>query len=135
MTDVFESRERSSIMRLIKSKGNKSTELKIILYFKVHSIKGWRRNYKVVGHPDFAFPEKRVLIFTDGCFWHGHNCRMLKPKDNAAYWEKKINATKIRDQRITDLLTQKGWKVIRIWECELRSQDITGKKLSILKSD
>lgn len=120
MTDTFSTKQRSEIMKAVKSKGNKSTEIKLIEIFKSHHITGWRRDYKLIGHPDFVFPKKRVVLFADGCFWHGHNCRNLTPSDNAKYWEHKIARNKARDKATTKELIQKGWKVVRIWECEIK---------------
>jgi len=124
MADVFSKKQRSEIMRAVRSKGNKSTEFRLIELFKLHHITGWRRNYKIVGQPDFVFPGKRVAIFTDGCFWHGHDCRNVTPSDNAEYWKKKIARNIERDAVITNTLTEKGWRVIRLWECELRRGEI-----------
>lgn len=69
MADIFTAEKRSSIMSEVRSKGNKSTELKLIQYFKENDIHGWRRGYKVKGHPDFVFLDKKIAIFVDGCFW------------------------------------------------------------------
>ena len=121
MADTFSVEKRSEIMRKVKSNHNKSTELKLIQYFKENRICGWRRNFKLYGKPDFVFPKQRLAIFVDGCFWHGHNCRNTKPKDNAGYWESKINRNKNRDVQVTETLTNKNWTVIRIWECELKN--------------
>ena len=85
MADVFSKEERSSIISKVRSKQNKSTELRMISIFHDLGIKGWRRNYKAIGHPDFVFLEKRIAVFVDGCFWHGHNCRNLTPDDNSEY--------------------------------------------------
>ena len=74
LSDVFSVAARSEIMRKIKSKGNKSTELRLISLFKEFGITGWRRNYPVKGRPDFVFLNRRIAIFVDGCFWHGHEC-------------------------------------------------------------
>jgi len=120
MVDTFSKKQRSEIMKAVKSKDNKSTEIRLIEIFKLHHVIGWRRNYKLLGHPDFVFPKKRVVLFADGCFWHGHNCRNVSPSENAEYWKKKIKRNKARDKEINRKLTQKGWKVIRIWECEIK---------------
>ena len=122
MADTFSVEKRSEIMRKVKSNHNKSTELKLIQFFKENRICGWRRNFKLYGKPDFVFPKQRLAIFVDGCFWHGHNCRNTKPKDNAGYWESKINRNKNRDVQVTETLTNKNWTVIRIWECELKTR-------------
>lgn len=120
MTDTFTKEKRSEIMRQVKSSRNKSTELKLITFLKSQSIIGWRRNYKLFGKPDFVFIKTKTAIFIDGCFWHGHNCRNTKPKDNKEYWETKISKNILRDKQVTEYLTKKGWLVIRLWECELK---------------
>lgn len=123
MSDVFSKEKRSTIMSQVKSSGNKSTELKLIQFFSDNNIVGWRRNYKVKGHPDFVFLDKRIAIFVDGCFWHGHDCRNTRPEDNAEYWGKKRSKNIERDKKVTELFENRGWKVIRIWECELKKKN------------
>lgn len=123
MADVFSKSERSKIMQRIKSSGNKSTEEKLIQYFGERHITGWRRHYNVKGHPDFVFLDKRIAIFVDGCFWHGHDCRNTKPNDNAEYWEKKRKRNMDHDRQITALFEKRGWIVVRIWECELKKKN------------
>ena len=134
MNDIFDKTKRSYVMSRVKSNKNKTTELKLISVFKTYSIKGWRRNYKIRGKPDCVFHDKRVAIFTDGCFWHGHDCRNLTPKDNADFWKNKIEENKNRDTKTNKYLKKLGWKVIRIWECELKDKNIKNliKKLKIL---
>ncbi len=129
MADTFTKTERSEIMRKVKSNRNKSTELKLIQFFKENRIKGWRRNYKLFGKPDFVFPKQRLAIFLDGCFWHGHNCRNTKPKDNAEYWQTKIARNQQRDKNVTETLTNNNWTVIRIWECELKDKNKLNDRL------
>lgn len=119
MADVFSKNKRSEVMRAVKSRGNKSTELKLIEIFKNRKITGWRRNYKLFGKPDFVFPKQRLAIFVDGCFWHGHDCRNTKPADNADYWRQKIERNKQRDELVSKTLAEKGWQVLRIWECQI----------------
>lgn len=134
MADVFNNKKRSEIMKKVHSKNNKSTELKLIQIFNEKHIIGWRRNYPVKGHPDFVFLDKRVAVFVDGCFWHGHDCRNTRPSDNAEYWAKKRERNVMHDKEITALFEQRGWTVIRIWECELKKQnrDILFAKLTYL---
>ena len=119
-------------MSKVRSKGNKSTELKLIKYFKENDIHGWRRGYPVKGHPDFVFLDKKIAIFVDGCFWHGHDCRNTRPSDNAEFWQKKRERNMLHDKEITELFEARGWTVIRIWECEFNkiNKDILVKKLS-----
>lgn len=132
MVDTFNKIERSEIMRAVKSKGNKSTELKLISKFKDKGIVGWRRNYKLFGKPDFTFPKKRVVVFVDGCFWHGHNCRNTIPKDNALFWVDKIKRNSKRDKLVSRTLRNNGWQVIRIWECELKKGGLREKLKALL---
>lgn len=131
MSDIFLPEKRSSIMSKIQSKGNKSTELKLIKYFKENNIHGWRRGYKVKGHPDFVFLNKKIAIFVDGCFWHGHDCRNTRPSNNKDFWQNKRKQNILHDKEITKRLESRGWTVIRIWECELKkkNQDLLLKKL------
>ncbi len=80
--DVFDSEKRSDTMRHVKSSGNRTTEGRMIGFFKTHNIKGWQRNYKVYGKPDFVFRKQKTAMFLDGCFWHGHDCRNTRPAQN-----------------------------------------------------
>jgi len=118
-------------MRAVKSKGNRTTELKLIEIFRARGIKGWRRNYRLLGKPDFVFPRYKVVVFTDGCFWHGHDCRNTKPVTNVDYWQPKLERNAERDREITNELTRRGWLVIRIWECEIKKGQLD--KLLILE--
>lgn len=136
MSDVFSKEKRSEVMQAVKSKNTKTTELKMIQIFKELKISGWRRTYPLIGKPDFVFPKKRVVVFVDGCFWHGHDCRNVTPKDNSDFWSKKSAYNKAHDQEINNLLSNKGWKVVRIWECELKNKnrDILIEKIKFLKN-
>lgn len=134
MADVFDREKRSDIMKHVRSKGNKSTELKLIDIFKALGITGWRRHYAVIGHPDFVFLDQRIAVFVDGCFWHGHDCRNTRPSDNAEYWEKKRSQNIEHDRKITEHFERRHWTVIRIWECELKKKNrgTLMKKLEVL---
>lgn len=134
MADVFDSKKRSDIMSKVRSNNNKSTELALIKFFKENNITGWKRNYPVKGHPDFVFLDKKIAIFVDGCFWHGHDCRNTRPSDNAEYWRKKRERNIKHDKEVTALFEQRGWTVIRIWECELKKKkkQILFNKISVI---
>jgi DNA mismatch endonuclease (patch repair protein) len=136
MTDVFDKAKRSEIMKHVRSSGNKSTELKLIQIFKERNITGWRRNYAVKGHPDFVFMKGKVAVFVDGCFWHGHDCRNLTPSQNYEYWKHKIDRNKVHDREVTKLFEDRGWTVVRIWECELKKKNAQklDDKLKIIES-
>ena len=134
MADIFDERKRSEIMSKVKSSGNKSTEMRLIQIFHTFGISGWKRNYKVKGHPDFVFLQSRIAVFVDGCFWHGHDCRNTVPANNAVYWNKKREKNMQHDAEITTLFEKRGWTVIRVWECELakKKYDVLKKKLEPL---
>lgn len=119
-------------MSSVKSKNNKSTELRFISLLKKHNIIGWRRNFPLFGKPDFVFPNNKIAIFLDGCFWHmcPMHCRL--PSSNNKYWKNKINNNKMRDKKTSIKLKAKGWKVIRIWEHEINDTRIN-TKISLLK--
>lgn len=132
MADIFSKEKRSQVMSSVRSKRNKTTELRLIEIFKQNGIVGWRRNYKVKGHPDFVFLDKKIAVFVDGCFWHGHDCRNTRPTDNAEFWQKKRERNIAHDKEITTLFESRGWTVIRIWECELKKDKINSY-LTILR--
>ena len=135
MTDCFSSLMRSQVMKAVHSRGNKSTELSLINIFRRNSFKGWRRHYKIFGNPDFVFPKKKIVVFADGCFWHGHNCRNTQPKQHADYWAKKILKNSARDKVITKALKKAGWQVFRIWECDIKRNKLPRKLKLLLKEN
>lgn len=117
---TFGDLSRSELMSRIRSRGNATTELRMMVMLRRAKIVGWRRHLPLQGQPDFAWPKCKVALFVDGCFWHGHDCgRNLVPKKNVQRWRDKLAQTSKRDRRATRVLRSMGWKVIRIWECEL----------------
>ena len=123
MSDIFSTEKRSAVMKAIKSRNTKTTELKMMEIFKELHITGWRRTYPLIGKPDFVFPKKRLVVFVDGCFWHGHDCRNVTPSDNAEFWDAKRDYNKRHDELVTQTLKSKNWTVIRVWECELKKRN------------
>jgi len=119
VADVFSKAKRSQIMSRVRGRGNRRTELALIFVFRRAGIFGWRRNQPVFGKPDFVFRSHRLAVFVDGCFWHGCPQHGTKPRNNAAFWRKKLAANQIRDRLVTRTLRQAGWRVLRIWEHEL----------------
>jgi DNA mismatch endonuclease (patch repair protein) len=73
------------------------------------------------GRPDIVLPRHRKIILVQGCFWHGHTCRLAsKPKSNEGYWGPKIRANKARDALNLSALKDLGWSVLELWECEIK---------------
>lgn len=117
---TFGGLSRSELMSRIRSSHNLTTELRLRALLRSAKLKGWRRSYPLPGKPDFVFSRARLTIFVDGCFWHGHQCgRNLTPRRNTTAWKQKIDATRRRDIQVTRNLRKLGWKVLRIWECDL----------------
>src|SRR5271170_6682410 len=114
--DTLTQRERSKLMAKIRSRGNKGTEVALAKLFRRNKITGWRRNQSVFGKPDFVFRQVRLALFVDGCFWHGCPKHETKPKNNRAFWRRKLSANKKRDRLVTRTLRKAGWRVLRIWE-------------------
>jgi len=126
-------KSRSEIMARVKSKGNKSTEIRFIGELRARSVSGWRRHLDVPGKPDFVFPKSKIAVFIDGCFWHGcpRHCRM--PATNTRYWVNKIDGNKQRDGRVTKELRKMGWIVFRFWEHELAGTASLNRKINRIK--
>lgn len=111
---------RSALMSLVRGKGNKTTELRMVELLRREGLSGWKRQANLPGKPDFAWPKNRLTVFIDGCFWHGHSCnRNLTPRRNAREWLIKIEKNKLRDRKVSRQLNRLGWSIIRIWECRL----------------
>ena len=114
----FGTLNRSELMARVRSTGNKTTEVKMRGLLRAARIKGWRRHLPMIGKPDFAWPKEHVVLFIDGCFWHGHLCgKNINPRTNAESWAKKITGNRLRDRVVNSQLRSAGWSVVRIWEC------------------
>jgi DNA mismatch endonuclease (patch repair protein) len=129
MTDVFSQKKRSEIMARVKGRGNHLTELRLMKFFRAHDIAGWRRNSRVFGRPDFVFPDRRIAVFVDGCFWHGCPIHGSIPKTNRSFWNEKLARNKQRDQLVNKTLKKRRWKTVRIWQHELRDTSALAQRL------
>lgn len=123
-SDVFTPEKRAEVMRAVKSK---DTKPELVLRKALHAL-GYRYRLNVKdlpGKPDLVFPKHQAVIFVHGCFWHGHDCKRgaRVPKSNTAYWLEKITRNKLRDKKSAAELKKLGWRVITVWECEIKSLD------------
>lgn len=119
--DRHDKQTRSRIMSAIRSKGNRTTELRLRAYLVRAGIRGWRINAQsLAGKPDFVFTTARVAVFIDGCFWHGCPRCLRRPESNRVYWENKIERNRANDKKATMALEKDGWTVLRFWEHELK---------------
>jgi DNA mismatch endonuclease, patch repair protein len=133
MADTFTPQMRSLCMSRIRSRGNRTTELRFVRLLRRNRIRGWRRGSKMFGKPDFVFHKARVVVFIDGDFWHGNPKKCRLPKSNCLYWAKKIGANKLRDRLVNRTLHKAGWTVARFWESDLRNERAVTDKLSDLR--
>lgn len=124
MADVFTQKKRSEVMSRILGRGNKETEVALLKLLRAAGLKGWRRHLPLFGKPDFTYPQKRLVIFVDGCFWHGCPKHSNLPVNNRAFWRLKLSANKVRDRLVTHALRSQGWRVLRIWEHELVRKNV-----------
>jgi DNA mismatch endonuclease, patch repair protein len=118
--DVFTKAKRSEVMSRIRGHGNKDTEIALMRLFRAHRIPGWRRRRPVFGRPDFVFQGRKVAVFVDGCFWHACPKHSNMPANNRAFWQRKMASNKARDRRVNRRLRADGWRVVRIWEHDLK---------------
>lgn len=107
-------------MSKIKSR-NTSLELYVRKFLFNKGLR-YRVNYKITGRPDIVFPAKKIAIFINGCFWHKHNCdNSVIPKSNREFWKNKLADNVKRDKDVEKKLKREGWKVYKIWECEIQN--------------
>lgn len=88
--------------------------------------RGWRYRLhanELPGKPDIVFPKRRVALFVNGCFWHGHDCALFRwPATRPEFWRAKIMANIARDMRTRSILIGDGWRVLEVWECTLKGR-------------
>jgi DNA mismatch endonuclease, patch repair protein len=119
--DTFSKNERSQIMAAVRAKNGRSTERKLRALLVSAGIHGWRfQSLDLAGKPDFIFPNKKVALFVDGCFWHGCVCCYRRPHSRRRYWDAKVARNKARDRAVNRALRKQGWSVLRIWEHALK---------------
>ncbi|MGZ8910679.1 MAG: very short patch repair endonuclease [Methylococcaceae bacterium] len=122
MVDKVTPEKRSWMMARIRSQ-NTAPEIKLRKLIFSMGFR-YRLHYKgLPGRPDIIFPGKKKVIFMHGCFWHGHpNCRASKlPQTRKDFWESKIHTNKERDKRNIMELEKLNWKVLVVWQCELKN--------------
>jgi len=112
--------ERSRTMRAVRGHGNKTTEVRFRLALVRAGISGWKvRPRAILNNPDFYFPDRKLVVFLDGCFWHGcPRCGHI-PKTRGGFWRAKIARNKERDRQAREKLRAKGFRVLRYWEHQL----------------
>lgn len=136
MSDIFTKTKRSEIMSKISGK---ETKPEILVRKYLFSIGfRYRKNVKnFSGKPDIVLPKYKTIIFIHGCFWHGHEeCKKsVLPTTNTEYWRDKIGKNIERDKINISELEKRSWKVIVIWECELKNATLQNNRLELLVSE
>lgn len=119
--DVHDKETRSYNMSRIKGKDTKPEEI-VRKYLFSQGFRYRKNDKRLPGKPDIVLPKYKTVIFINGCFWHKHEgCRyFVWPKSNTEFWREKIEATVERDKKKTAELVAAGWRVLIIWECELK---------------
>lgn len=119
MVDVFTKEKRSEIMSKIRGKNTK-IELAVFRGLRKRGIYFQRYYKSPVGTPDIALPRKKKAIFIDGDFWHGYQFSKFKKRLPKEYWLEKIERNMKRDRSNRAKLRKNGWKVLRVWEHEIK---------------
>ena len=138
MADNLTPTQRRKNMQSIRSQDT-SGEINVRKRLFARGYRFRKNDKKYPGSPDIVLPKYRTVIFVNGCFWHGHQeCKdFVLPKSNTEYWTKKIKKNIERDKSNYCELKKNGWKILVIWECELKPSVIEGtiEKLdSVLQS-
>ncbi|WLH88727.1 very short patch repair endonuclease [Pseudomonas sp. FP453] len=120
--DVVDPATRSRLMAGIKGKNTKP-ELIVRRFLNAHGYRFRLHRRDLPGKPDILLPRLKACIFVHGCFWHRHaNCKYaVLPKTRIDFWTKKLESNVARDRKVMEELTDKGWHVITVWECELKN--------------
>ena len=119
--DNLSPENRKKNMSRIRSKGNRSTERKLRSSLVGAGVSGFKLHPKsLIGKPDFVFPDQKLAVFVDGCFWHGCPDCYIRPQTSQAYWDEKLSRNRKRDAKVNAELKATGWSVFRVWEHQLR---------------
>ncbi len=120
MADNVSAGVRSRMMSGIRSR---DTRPEMLIRRGLHAL-GYRyrlHDRTLPGRPDLVFPKRGAVIFVNGCFWHGHGCRLCRwPATREEFWRTKITGNASRDRRVRQELDALGWRVLDVWECSLR---------------
>lgn len=127
MADNHSKDVRSYNMSQIRSTNNKPEET-VRKYLFSQGFRYRKNDKRFPGKPDIVLPKYKTAIFVNGCFWHMHDCgRFVWPSSNQDYWQPKIMRNVERDKANIVLLKDMGWKVIVVWECELKKSNLDAR--------
>jgi DNA mismatch endonuclease, patch repair protein len=134
MADVHDAKTRSYNMSQIRS-GNTKPEMLVRKFLHAQGFRYKLHDKTLPGKPDIVLPKYKTVIFIHGCFWHGHtNCKyFVVPKTRTEWWVNKINTNRRNDTKAVKALKKDGWKIIHVWECQLKSSKVDKALSSLLK--
>ncbi len=123
MADNHSKETRSYNMSQIRSKNTKPEEI-VRKYLFSRGLRYRKNDKKLQGHPDVVLPKYKTVIFINGCFWHMHEgcSKFVLPKSNVDYWKPKLERNKKHDIENKAILEGNGWRVLVVWECELKKE-------------
>ena len=133
-TDVFTPEKRSAVMRRVKGRDTRP-EMAVRRILRAAGV-GYRLGgCGLAGRPDLVMQGRRVVVFVHGCFWHGHDCARgsRQPKANAGYWAAKIGRNRDRDARVSAALAAEGWRVVTVWECEMKAEGFAERLVAAVR--
>jgi len=133
-TDTFTPEQRSAVMRAVKGRDT-TPELAVRRILRAAGI-GYRLGGRgLPGRPDLVMQGRRVAVFVHGCFWHGHDCPRgaRLPKANADYWTAKIGRNRARDSAACRALEGAGWRVVTVWECDMKAAGFADRLVSAVR--
>jgi DNA mismatch endonuclease (patch repair protein) len=122
-------------MRAVRSIGTKP-EATVANWLKQARFKPLFNCRELPGKPDLVLPRRKVAVFVNGCFWHGHKCKRGSriPATNTAYWTAKISKNRNRDSAAIRALRASGWTALTVWECQSKSERQRLKFLKAIKA-
>lgn len=131
MPDIVAPEVRSRMMAAV---GPRNTTPEMVIRRGLHA-RGYRfrlDDRRLPGRPDIVFPGRRAVFFVNGCFWHGHDCRLFRwPATREEFWRTKITGNVSRDRRVRQELAALGWRVLDVWECSLKGAGRLGAEAAI----
>lgn len=135
MADNHTKEIRSYNMSRIRSKNTKP-EMIVRKFLFSNGFRYRLHQSKLPGKPDIVLPKFKTVIFVHGCFWHSHpNCKYaVAPKSNVEYWQPKIARNITNDAKVAEQLRALGFRIITIWECELKKARITNTTENLIKA-
>lgn len=134
MADNHSKEIRSYNMSQIRSKNTKPEEI-VRKYLFSKGFRYRKNDKRYPGRPDIILPKYKTAIFVNGCFWHMHDgCpKFIMPKSNIEYWKPKLERNKRHDIENKIALEKQGWKVIVVWECDLKKDKKDGRLMHLVE--